>query len=144
MRTKAILHAHSRRRAKERYQLKFSKSVRRQMEADIASHYRDRRHVRRGDFRGDPTRAQLVMRRRMGRSIWSVAHNGRCYLVVYDHRRKAIVTFLPPEPVLLAGVSGHSAIAAVIEVDETGHRHIVPVTESMRAVARQVSPTGEA
>jgi len=61
-----------------------------------------------------------------------------------DHQHSTVEDALTCVPVLLAGVSGHTAIAVVIEVDETGHRHVVPVTESMRAVARQVTPTGEA
>lgn len=61
-----------------------------------------------------------------------------------NHQHPTVEDALTCVPVLLAGVSGHTAIAVVIEVDEAGHRHIVPVTESMRAVVRQVTPTGEA
>lgn len=97
MKTKAILHAHARRRARERYQLMFSKTMRRQMEADIAFHHRggEQKHVRRRhDYTPDPQRARMVERQSMNRSVWAVEYEGKTYEVVYDRKRKAIVTFL--------------------------------------------------
>lgn len=75
--TKAILKAHARRRAEERYGIALTKSVSRQMIQAVQE--------------GKTT---FVHRSSNNRTVHDMEINGEIVRFVYDHRRKTPVTFL--------------------------------------------------
>jgi hypothetical protein len=55
------------------------------------------------------------------------------------HQHAAPDDVLPCFPPLLETVKGLTAIAVVMEVDQGGHRRVVPMTDSMRAAVKQIA-----
>jgi hypothetical protein len=58
-----------------------------------------------------------------------------------DHQHPTPEDALACLPELLTSVSGHTAVALIMEVDETGHRR-VPMTASMKAAVRNLMQSG--
>jgi len=75
--TKAILHAHARRRAVERYGFILNKTLRREAISQIQNR-----------------KAKFIRRQSLTRAIWQVILKDQKVIVVYDNKRKAIVTCL--------------------------------------------------
>jgi hypothetical protein len=75
--TRADLHAHARKRAEERYGLKFTKSIRIQAVKDIQE-----------------GKALFIAKESNVRTRWNIVIGGTNYPIVYDNKRHAIVTFL--------------------------------------------------
>lgn len=71
---------HAKRRALERYDLTFTKTIR----------YALLDKIKRSD-------GTFLFRQSRRISIWEVDHENKKYRIVYDKDRKEIVTFLPPE-----------------------------------------------
>lgn len=81
---KAHLHAHARKRAKERYGIQLTKELCRRIIAAIQS--------------SDSNRRKLVVKQSLLRTVFDVPIDGQTFRVVYDTKRHCIATFLPGGP----------------------------------------------
>jgi hypothetical protein len=80
---KSHLHSHARKRAEERYGIKFTQELRRRIIRAIQG--------------GNPKLAIPVVKQTLLRTVFDVPIDGRVLRVVYDTKRHAIATFLPLE-----------------------------------------------
>jgi len=74
---------HSKRRAKERYNLDLTQDIRDRLRGKIKKQ-----------------KGKFLYRKSLRVSVWEVEHENKLYKIVYDKLRKEIVTFLPNEEVV--------------------------------------------
>jgi len=90
MKTKTVLHRHAAWRARQRYGLALTKSLRRAIICAIQGKRCDA-------VNAVTVRASFVYRSSSFRTIWIVDIEGKDHRVVYDGKRSALTTFLPLE-----------------------------------------------
>jgi hypothetical protein len=87
---------HARRRAKERYDVNLNKDARRQIVHQIQNSLENLSQPARGLSTVTPSSATFLAKQSNRVTEWEVPYEGQDLRVLYDKKRKTLITCLPP------------------------------------------------